>query len=85
MRISSSEYSAQEQVFPVNSGTKAAILAKDRSSTANSGTQAAVLLGMDRCSSFPFLSAPTISSASQQTLKVWKDPRGTNIVENSEV
>ena len=55
---SSSEYSAQGQVFHLNSGTKAAVLLKDRLSTANSGTKAAVLLGMDRCGSFPLLSAP---------------------------
>ena len=47
----SSEHTAK------NSGTKAAVLQKGRSSTANSGTQAAVLLGMDRCDSFPLLSA----------------------------
>ena len=44
--------------FTANSGTKAAILPKGRSSTANSGTYVAVLLGMNRCGSFPLLSAP---------------------------
>ena len=34
-----------------------AVLLKGRSSTANLGTQAAVLLGMDKCGSFPLLSA----------------------------
>ena len=41
-----------------NSGSKAAVLSKRRSSTAKSGTKIAVLLGMNRCSSFPLLSAP---------------------------
>ena len=44
--------------FTASSGTKAAVLLKGRSSTANSETQAAVLLEMDRCGSFPLLSAP---------------------------
>ena len=44
--------------FTANSGTKAAVLPKNSSSTANSGTVVAVLLGMNRCSSFPLLSAP---------------------------
>ena len=44
--------------FMANSGNKAAILPKGRFSVANSGTQVAVLLGMNRCSSFPLLSAP---------------------------
>ena len=43
--------------FTANSGTKAAILPKGRSSIANSGTYVAVLLGMNRCGSFPLLSA----------------------------
>ena len=34
------------------------ILSKGRSSIANSGTKVAVLLGMNRCSSFPLFSAP---------------------------
>ena len=38
--------------------TKAAIMPKGRSSIANSGTYVAVLLGMNRCGSFPLLSAP---------------------------
>ena len=44
--------------FTANSGTKAAVLPEGRSSTANSGTQPGVLLGMNRCGSFPLLSAP---------------------------
>ena len=43
--------------FTANSG-KAAIVPKGRSSIANSGTWVAVLLGMNRCGSFPLLSAP---------------------------
>ena len=44
--------------FTATPGTKAAILPKGRSSMANSGNQVAVLLGMNRCGSFPLLSAP---------------------------
>ena len=43
--------------FTANSGTKYAILPKSRSSTANSGTKVAVSLEMNRCGSFPLLSA----------------------------
>ena len=43
--------------FSANTGTRAAILPKDRSSIANSGTLVAVLLGMNRCGSFPLISA----------------------------
>ena len=38
--------------------TNAAVLPKGRSSTANSGTKVAILLLMNRCDSFPLLSAP---------------------------
>ena len=44
--------------FTASSGTKAAVLPKGRSSTAKSGTMVAALLGMNRCGSFPLLSAP---------------------------
>ena len=44
--------------FTGNSGSKAAVLLKGRSSTAKSGTKVAVLLMMNRCGSFPLLSAP---------------------------
>ena len=43
--------------FTANSGTKAAVLLKVRSSTANSQSKVAVLLRMNRCGSFPLLSA----------------------------
>ena len=47
------------EVCTSNSGTNAAVLLKDRfSSTANSGTKVAVLVGINRCGSFPFLSVP---------------------------
>ena len=39
--------------FTANSGTKAAVLVKGGSSTANSRTEIEVLLGMNRCGSFP--------------------------------
>ena len=69
---SSSEYPVQGQVFHCklrNQGRS--------SSTANSGSQVAVLLGMDRCDSFPLFPHPTLSLASEQILKIWKDPRNT--------
>ena len=44
--------------FTANSGIKAAILPKGRYYIANSGTYVAVLLGKNRCGSFPLLSAP---------------------------
>ena len=44
--------------FTANSSTKTAVLPKGRSSTTNSGTKVAVSLGMNRCGSFPLLSAP---------------------------
>ena len=37
---------------------KTAVLPKGRSYTANSGNKIEVLLGMNRCGSFPLLSAP---------------------------
>ena len=49
--------SAQGQIFHCNSGTKAAVLPKGRSSTANSETKIAALQVMNRCGSFPLLSA----------------------------
>ena len=40
----------------------------------------AVLLGMDRCGSFPLLSAPhSLFSIWPDLKKFWKDPRGTNV------
>ena len=48
---------SKERSFTANSGTKAPVLPKGRSSTANSGTKVAILLGMNRCCSFPLLSA----------------------------
>ena len=59
-----------------NSGIKAEVLPKGRSSNANSRTKVAVLLGMNRCGSFPLLSAPTLSLASEQTLKDLKRFQG---------
>ena len=40
--------------FIANSGNKAGVLPKGKSPTPNSGTKVAVLLGMNRCGSFPF-------------------------------
>ena len=50
-----------------SSGTKVAVLPKGRSSTTNSGTTVAVLLGMNRCSSSPLLSAP------HSLFSIWTD------------
>ena len=61
--------------FTANSGTKAAVLPKGRYSIAKSGTKVTVLLGMNRCDSFPLLSAP-LSLASEQTLKDLTRPQG---------
>ena len=48
----------KDRSFTANSSTKAAVLSKGRSSTVNSGIEVAVLLGINRCGSFPLLSAP---------------------------
>ena len=53
--------------FTANSGTKATVLSKGRSSTTNSGTKVAVLLGMNKCGSFPMLSVP------HSLLSIWTD------------
>ena len=53
--------------FTANSGTKAAVLLKGRSSTVNSGTKFIVLVGMNRCGSFPLLSVP------YSLFSVWTD------------
>ena len=50
------------------------VLPKGRSSTANSGTKIAVLLWMNRCSSFPLISAPhslfSISTGIERSEKI---------------
>ena len=53
--------------FTANSVTKAAVLPEGRSSTLNSGTKVSILLGMNRCNSFPLLSAP------YSLFSIWKD------------
>ena len=53
--------------FTANAGIKVAVLSKDRSSTANSGTKVAGLLGINRCGSFPLLSAP------HSLFSIWTD------------
>ena len=66
--------------FTANTGTKVAVLSKGRSSTANSGTKVVVLLEINRCGSFPFLSAPhSLFNNWTDLKKIWKDPRGTNV------
>ena len=52
------ECSAQGQVFHCKLITRVAVLPTGRSSTANTITKVAVLLGMNRCDSFPLISAP---------------------------
>ena len=66
--------------FAANSGANAPVLPKGRPSTANSGTKVAVLLGINRCCSFPLLSAPySLSLGSEQTLKDLKRSQGPNV------
>ena len=66
----------EDRTFTAHSGTKAESLPKGRSSTVNSGTMVAVLLGMNRCGSFPLISHSTLSLASEQTLKVLRRFQG---------
>ena len=57
-----------------------AVLSKGRSSTANSVTKVIILLGMNRCGiasrCFPH---PILSLASEQILKVLKNPSGPSV------
>ena len=54
-----------------------AVLPKGRSSAANSGSKVAVLLGMNRCGSFPLLFAfHSLSLVSEQTLKDLRSSQG---------
>ena len=62
--------------FTANSGTKAAILPKGRCFTTNSETKVVVLLGINRCVTTHCFLYPTLSLASEHTLK---DLRGTNM------
>ena len=55
---SSTECSAQGQILHCKYRNLGCSFAKGRSSTANSGIKAAVLQGLNRCGSFPLLSAP---------------------------
>ena len=72
---SSSECSAQGQVFHCKAGTEVVILSKGRSSTANSGTKVVVLQGINRCGSLPLLSAPhSLFSIWTDLKKIWKIP-----------
>ena len=70
---SSSECSAQGKVFHCELRHQNCNSAKVWSSTAYSVTKVAVLLGLDRCCSFPLLSAP------HSLFGIWKDPRGNNV------
>ena len=67
--------SAKRRHFTAKSGTKAAVLPKGKSSTANSGIKVAVLLGMNRCGGFPFLSVCHLN----RPFKIWKDRRGPSV------
>ena len=64
---SSSECSAQGQVFHCKCRNQGCSSAEGRSSTTNSGTKIAVLPEMNRCGSFPLLSAP------HSLFSIWKD------------
>ena len=61
--------------FTANARTKVAVLSKDRSSNAISGTKGAVLLGIGVVAYRCFLH-PTLSLASEQTLKDLKRSQG---------
>ena len=65
--------------FAANLGAKTAVLPKGRSSTSNLGTKVAVLLRMNRCASFPLLSASHSLLASEQTLKDLKRSQGHHV------
>ena len=69
--------SVQGRSFTANLDTKAALLPKGRSSTANSGTKVSVLLGMNRCSSFPLLSAP------HSLFSIWTDLRSSEKIQGT--
>ena len=60
--------------FAASAGTKVAVLFKGRSSTANSGIKAAVLPGINRCSSFPLLSAPHF------LFSIWTDLKRSEMI-----
>ena len=80
MFITADQYMYIKLYFTADSGTNAAVLPKGKSSTANSGTKVAVLLGINRCSSFPLLFAPlSLSLASEQTLKDLKRFQGHHV------
>ena len=63
----SSECSAQGQVLHCKRRNQGCSSAEGRSSTANSGTKVAVLLGLNKCGSFPLLSAP------HSLFSIWTD------------
>ena len=73
---SSSVFSAQGHIFHCKLMNQGCSSAQGRSSTANLGTKVIILLGINQCGSFQLLSAPTLSLASEHTLK---DPRGPNV------
>ena len=72
---SSSECSVQRQGFHCKLRHQGCSSAQSRSSSANSGTKIAVLPGMNRCGSFPLLSAPlSLSlSLSLSLFSIWRD------------
>ena len=55
--------------FAANAGTKVVVLSKGRSSIADSGTKVAVLLGINSAVASHCFPHPTLSLASEQTLK----------------
>ena len=65
--------------------TYQSVLPNGKSFSANAGTKVAVLLEMNRCDSFPLLSAPhSLSLASEQTLKDLKRSQGLFALERRE-
>ena len=66
--------------FTANSGRKAEVLPKGRSFIANSGTTVVILLGMNRCGSFPLRSDPhSLFSIWTDLKRPGKDSRGPSV------
>ena len=66
----------KRRFFIANAGTLAAVLPKAGLPLQTRGPRFAVLLEMNRCGSFPLLSALTLSLASEHTLKDLKRSQG---------
>ena len=77
---SSSECSVQGYVLHCKLRNQGRSSAQRQAFHRKLGTQVAVLLWIDRCGSFPLLSAPhSLFSIWTDHKKYWEDPRGTNV------